>query len=134
MTTATATPVSSATRGRWVNIGLWTLQIIAAAAFFAAGSFKLTGAPMMVQIFDHIGVGQWFRIVTGVVEVIGATLLLVPRLAVFGGMLLAVTMIFAALTHLFVIGGNPAPAIVLFAITATIAWARRAQLGAVLGR
>ena len=134
MNIATATPVSSPARGRWVTIGLWTLQILAAAAFFAAGSFKLTGAPMMVQIFDNIGVGQWFRIFTGVVEVSGAALLLVPRLAAFGGLMLAVTMVFATLTHLFVIGGNPAPAIVLFAITATIAWARRAQLGAVLGR
>ena len=134
MSTATATPVSSSSRGRWVNIGLWTLQILAAAAFLAAGGFKLAGAPMMVQIFDQIGVGQWFRIVTGVVEVSGAALLLVPRCAALGGLLLAATMVVATLVHLFVIGGNPAPAIVLFAITATIAWARRAQLGAVLGR
>ena len=134
MTTATVTPASSSGRGRRATIGLWTLQILAAAAFFAAGGFKLVGAPMMVQIFDHIGAGQWFRIVTGVVEVSGAALLLVPRLAAFGGLLLAATMVVATITHLFVIGGNPAPAIGLFAITATIAWVRRAQLGAVLGR
>ena len=134
MSTAAATRVSSPSRGRWVNIGLWALQILAAAAFFAAGGFKLAGAPMMVQIFDQIGVGQWFRIVTGIVEVSGAALLLVPRRAALGGLMLAATMVVATLVHLFVIGGNPAPAIVLFAITATIAWARRAQLGAVLGR
>jgi hypothetical protein len=33
-------------------------------------------------------------------------------------------------THLFVIGGNPVPAIVLLLITATVAWARRSQLAA----
>ena len=121
-------------RGRALTITLWVLQVLAAAAFIAAGAFKLVGNPMMVQIFDHIGIGQWFRYDTGAVEVTGGILLLIPRLAAFGGLLLAVTMACATFTHLFVIGGNPAPAIVLFAITATIAWLRRDQLTAAIGR
>jgi uncharacterized membrane protein len=106
----------------------------AAAAFLAAGSFKLIGNPMMVEIFGQIGVGQWFRIVTGTVELVGGIALLIPRLAAFGGLLLATTMVFATLVHLFVIGGSPAPAVVLLAITATIAWLRRDQLRAVFAR
>ena len=128
-----APPVLSAqSRGRALTITLWTLQILAAAAFLAAGSFKLMGNPMMVQIFDHIGIGQWFRYVTGAVEVIGGVMLLVPALAAFGGLLLAVTMVCAIFTHLAVIGGNPLPAIVLFAMTATVAWLRRDRLRAAL--
>lgn len=50
-------------------IGSWILQGVAAAAFLAAGAAKLGGAAPMVQLFDQIGIGQWFRIVTGLVEV-----------------------------------------------------------------
>jgi putative oxidoreductase len=35
--------------------------------------------------------------------------------------------------HLFVVGGNPVPAIVLLLVTAGVAWVRRASFGAVLG-
>jgi uncharacterized membrane protein YphA (DoxX/SURF4 family) len=92
--------------------------------FLMAGTLKLTGNPPMVQMFGVIGLGQWFRYVTGTIEVVGAVLLLVPSLAVFGALALAVTMVGAIITHLFVIGGNPAVPIVLLAMNATIAWAR----------
>lgn len=112
----------------------WMLRLLAAAAFFAAGGAKLAGVPMMVSVFDHIGLGQWFRLVTGVVEVIGAIALLVPATVAFGGLLLGVTMVCAVLTHLFVIGGSPVPAAVLLLITATITWLHRARLAAVWPR
>ncbi|VUC78370.1 Uncharacterised protein [Raoultella terrigena] len=83
---------------------------------------------MMVAIFEHIGLGQWFRIVTGLVEVISAIALLIPSFAGLGGLVLAITMCFAILTHLFVIGGDPLPAIVLLLITAGIAWLNRADI------
>ncbi|WP_260954421.1 DoxX family protein [Pseudomonas citri] len=110
------------------------LRILAAVVFLSAGGAKLAGVPMMIEIFDKIGVGQWFRIVTGVVEVIGAIALLRSTSAVFGGLLLASTMLVAVLVHLFVIGGSPAPAIVLLFITATVTWLHRADFAAVLGR
>jgi uncharacterized membrane protein YphA (DoxX/SURF4 family) len=134
MNTTQTTTTATSQPSKLAKIGLWTLQILGAAAFVAAGGFKLAGAPMMVHVFDQIGIGQWFRLVTGVVEVAGGVLLLIPHLAGLGGLLLAVTMVFATGTHLFVIGGNPAPAIVLLLITATVAWARRSQLAALAGR
>ncbi|REM31572.1 DoxX family protein, partial [Mycobacterium tuberculosis] len=66
-----------------------------------------------VQVFDAIGFGQWFRYLTGLVEVGGALLLLVPATGFLGGLLLAATMVCAVATHLVLIGGNPAPAVVL---------------------
>jgi putative oxidoreductase len=111
----------------------WGLQILAALAFLAAGFFKLIGNPMMVDIFNQIGIGQWFRYVTGLVEVGGGLALLTAATAPFGAVLLAVTMVFAVLTHLFVIGGSPVPAIGLFAITAAIVWLRRGQVSRFLG-
>ena len=47
-------------------------------AFVAAGLAKLAGADMMVATFDAIGVGQWFRYVTGAIELGAAVLLWVP--------------------------------------------------------
>ncbi|AEF45465.1 DoxX family protein [Serratia sp. AS12] len=113
---------------RSVNAVSWSLRIFATVAFLAAGGAKLAGVPMMVEIFEHIGLGQWFRILTGLVEVSAAIALLIPAIAGLGGLLLAVTMIFAVLTHLFVIGGSPVPAIVLLLITAGIAWLNRATI------
>ena len=82
---------------------------------------KLTGATEMVQLFNAIGVGQWFRYVTGTIEVVSAVLLLVPSLAFFGAVALAVTMVGAVLTHRFIVGGNPALPVVLLVTTAAIA-------------
>ncbi len=133
MTTASIS-AAAGPASRWRRTGLWTLQIVPAAAFLTAGGFKLAGNPMMVQVFDQIGIGQWFRYVTGVVEIVGALAMLVPSSAAFGGALLAMTMLCAVGTHLFVIGGNPVPAIVLLLITASVAWLHRASFRAVLRR
>ena len=98
------------------------------------GVAKLAGVPQMVEIFDHIGFGQWFRYVTGAVEIIGGLLLLAPRTAMVGAALLLVTMVCAILTHLVLIGGNPAPALVLVILNAAILWLRRAQIAQLIGR
>jgi putative oxidoreductase len=88
------------------------LQILTAAAFLMAGFAKLSGQPMMVETFDRVGIGQWFRYVTGGLEIASAILLLIPRLTPVGAALLVCTMIGAVLTHLVLIGGSPVPAVV----------------------
>jgi putative oxidoreductase len=109
------------------TFALWLLQIGAAAIFLAAGLSKLASATAMVQMFDAVGVGQWFRYVTGSIEVTGALMLLVPGLASFGALALAAVMLGAIGTHLFVIGGNPSMPVVLLAATAYVAWTRSAE-------
>jgi hypothetical protein len=131
---STSFSAASAAPSRTVNIVSWVLRILAAAAFLAAGGAKLAGAPMMAGIYEQIGIGQWFRIVTGIVEVTGAIGLLIPASAAFAGLLLAVTMVCAVLTHLVVIGGSPLPAFALLAITGTVAWLHRASTEAALSR
>ena len=105
----------------------WILQVLVAAMFLFSGSLKLTGDPMMVQLFDAIGIGQWFRYATGTIEVGSALLLLVPSFALLGAAALAVTMIGAIITHLFIVGGSAAIPLVLLAATIAIAWLRRDQ-------
>jgi putative oxidoreductase len=107
-----------------LNLTIWGVQILTAFAFLAAGGSKLSGAPAMVDMFEKIGFGQWFRYVTGGLEVAGALLLLVPRTAAIGGGLLAAVMIGAVGTHLFLIGGSPVPAAVLLVLAVTVGWTR----------
>ena len=119
------TRFGSASTGKIINVGLWILQIGAAGMFLMVGFLKLSGDSQMVGLFDAIGLGQWFRYVTGSLEVLGAILLLVPRLSGLGALLLVGVMLGAVPTHLFVVGGNPLPAIILLIVTGVVAWGRR---------
>jgi putative oxidoreductase len=116
-------------RGRVALVALWITQIALAGMFLFAGGLKLSGTPEMVGLFDAIGIGQWFRYVTGSIEVVSAVALLVPSWTVFGALLLIPTMAGAVVTHLFIVGGSAVPATVLLIGSLAIAWARRGQLG-----
>jgi len=119
------TRLRSGSTGKIMNVGLWVLQIGAAGMFLMVGFFKLTGDPQMVALFDAIGLGQWFRYVTGSLEVLGAVLLLIPRLSGLGALLLMGVMLGAVPTHLFLVGGSPLSAIILLIVTGVVAWGRR---------
>ena len=125
---ATMPAAPAASRGRVALGALWILQVGVAGMFLLAGGMKLAGAPEMVALFDAVGVGQWFRYVTGSIEVVSALALLVPFLAPFGALLLVPTMVCAIATHLFIVGGSPMPATVLLVGSLGILWARRGQL------
>jgi uncharacterized membrane protein YphA (DoxX/SURF4 family) len=110
--------------GRGVNIVLWILQVLLAAAFFTAGASKLAGTEMMVGQFETIGLGQWFRYVTGALEIAAAILLVIPRKAGFGAVLLIPIMLGAAAAHLIVFKNSPAAPLVLLSLAAVVAWGR----------
>ncbi|MEE4454884.1 DoxX family protein [Novosphingobium resinovorum] len=84
-----STAPSSPTRASWTikRAVDWVIRILLALAFLAAGGAKVAGAPPMVAIFEQIGAGQWFRFVTGILEIVGG--LLVPRTSMWGALLLA---------------------------------------------
>jgi putative oxidoreductase len=108
-----------------LNIAVWGLQVLVALAFLAAGGSKLAGALPMVEAFAKIRIGQWLRVLTGILEVAGAVALLVPRAAFFGSLLLGCVMVGAVVAHLTVLGGSPVPAAVLLALAVTVAYLRR---------
>jgi putative oxidoreductase len=114
-------------RGRVAIIALWVTQLALAAMFLLAGGSKLVGAPAMVNLFAAIGLGQWFRYVTGAIEVSAAVALLIPSAAVFGTILLVPTMIGAAAANLF-LGQSPAVPLMLLLVAVAVAWSRRNQL------
>ena len=119
------TRFGSGSTGTIINVGLWILQIGAAGMFLMAGFAKLSGDPQMVGMFDAIGLGQWFRYLTGSFEVLGAILLLIPRLSGLGALWLAGVMLGAVAAHLFIIGGSPLMAIFLLIVVGLVAWGRR---------
>ncbi len=133
-TAITAHQTPALPRGRVALVALWLTQIALAGMFLFTGGLKLTGAPELVALFDAIGIGQWFRYVTGSIEVVSAVALLVPSWAAFGTLLLIPTMVGAVFTHLFIVGGSAVPATVLLTGSLVIAWARRDQLASVLSR
>ncbi len=116
---------SESAQNKWLNIGTWALQILMALVFLGAGAAKLAGAESMVEEFQKIGIGQWFRYVTGAIEICGAIALLIPRFSGFGALLLTGTMVGAAFTHLFVFNDSPVAPLVLFVPLMIIIWARR---------
>ena len=122
---AESTRLSSGSTGKVINVVMWVLQIAAAAMFLMVGFLKLSGNPQLVGLFEAIGLGQWFRYLTGTLEVTGAVLLLVPRLSGLGALMLFGVMIGAVITHLFIVGGNPLMAIILLVVTGVVGWGRR---------
>ena len=103
-------------------VGLWIFKGVIALAFLAFGSFKLTGAPMMVHEFDVIGLGQWFRYFTGAVEIGGAALLLVPATWRLGALALLGVSVGALVTQAFVLHGDVIHTVVLIILTGLMTW------------
>ena len=116
---------ASGSTGKLVNVVLWALQIAAAGMFLMVGFLKLSGNAQLVGLFEAIGIGQWFRYLTGTLEVLGAFLLLIPRTSGLGALMLAGIMICAVVTHVFIVGGSPLGATILLVVTGLVAWGRR---------
>ena len=72
--------------------------------FIGYGKFDNSPRGSWVQIFELIGLGQWFRIFTGVVQVTGGVLMLPRRTRTAGAALLACTMLGAAIVDVVVMG------------------------------
>lgn len=106
---------------------LHLLEFAMGALFLYLGGAKLLGSPAAVRLFHDIGWGQWFRYVTGVVEVTGGLLLVVPRLAGASALLLMTVMVVATGIELFVLHRPPVAATACLCAHGTIAWNRRAQ-------
>lgn len=107
---------------------LMAVKALLALAFVAAGGAKLAGVEMMVGIFEQIGAGQWFRYVTGLIEVAGAVLMWVPGRQALGAALLVCTMIGAVASHLLILGPSALPAAALGVLAAYVLYSHRDQV------
>jgi uncharacterized membrane protein YphA (DoxX/SURF4 family) len=128
--TASATPSPR----KALSIAAWIVSVPLALMLISAGTAKLRGVPMMVGLFEVIGIGQWFRYLTGALEVAGAAVLFVPRLSGVGALTLAGVMVGAIATHIFIVGGSFLVPALLLLTALFVAYARRDGIRALLGR
>jgi uncharacterized membrane protein YphA (DoxX/SURF4 family) len=119
----------SATRGaapgRPLTILRWCVQALLAFVFVNASWAKLMGQPEMVALFAAVGLGQWLRYVTGILELAGAGLILVPKTRRIGAALLVTIMLGALTAHLFILQVPPTTPGVLFLLSGFVRWGRR---------
>lgn len=110
---------------RYVILGV---RVGLAAIFLMAGWAKLSGNPMMVQVFATVGLGQWFRYLTGGLEVAGGMGLLNHHTSGPAAAGLAAIMVGAVLTHQVLLGGGATMPLVLLVfnlLVAAEAWRNR---------
>lgn len=111
------------------------LQVLLGAAFLAGGGATLAGAAYFKKEFARYGYPQWFRALTGAVEVVSALGLLAgvvyPALGALGGLLLAATMSGAVFTHVRIKDpvGQAAPAAVFLLLALVVVALRLPGLG-----
>ena len=100
---------------------LWFVQGLLALVFLGASTTKLIGRPDMIALFAAIGIGQWFRYVTGILELTGAVLILVPKTRRSGAGLLLAIMIGAIVVN-FSLDVSVIPPLVLLVLASFVAW------------
>ncbi|OMF21106.1 hypothetical protein BK133_28930 [Paenibacillus sp. FSL H8-0548] len=79
------------------------LQVILIAIFLLSGVGKIYGLPMHIDNFNRLRLPQWFRVVTGIVQLIGAAMFIIgfwkSDWAEIASLWLGITMIGAILAH-----------------------------------
>ena len=93
--------------------------------FVSVSWAKLVGKPEMVALFTAVGFGQWFRYVTGILELTGAVLIMLPKTRRIGSALLATIMLGALAAHLFILHVPPTTPGVLFLMAGFVVWGLR---------
>lgn len=109
------------TGGRQDVVISWILRLAVTGVFLSIGADKFNQHSMWVKLFEQIGLGQWFRYLTGILQIAGAVLVIVPRTFLIGIGILACTM--AGATAVWIVrfgapGNAVIPAVVFIALVA----------------
>ncbi|MGU3471246.1 DoxX family protein [Paenibacillus sp. D51F] len=122
-----------------MNIVVIVLQILLGAAFLGSGFSKVTGNKMQVDNFNALGLPQWFRVLTGLLQLAGAGALIagfwLPSWLEWGALLLAIIMFGAVFFHVKAGDsfGKAVPALVLTLLAAALLALRFSELSAFPG-
>ena len=128
--TATSKTVSS-TRSRVLNITLWTLQVLLAAAYLAHG-WMMVSPPAELLVLMNEQLGEGFRLFIGVAELLAAAGLILPGLTRILPSLTSLAaaglmIVMSSATILHVVRGESGSAVsaaVLFVLVTFVAYAR----------
>jgi putative oxidoreductase len=103
-----------------IDVTGWVLRLSAGVLFLTVGSEKFQAESYWVELFAEIGLGVWFRYLTGALQMTGGLLLLFPGTARVGAVLAGCTMAGAVAVHLFVLNTGLGAAIVPAALLAFV--------------
>lgn len=116
---------------KYVRTGVtWLLQLLLAVLMAGPGSQKFTGSTWE-RMFRVWGYPDGFYLVIGAIEVVGGIGLLVPKIASYSALMLAVVMAGAAATHIIHGDRNGVGEIVfmsLLIVVAVLRWRDRIRL------
>lgn len=108
---------------KFIKTALW---VVLGAMFLMAGGAKLMGSHSQVEHFAQWGYPLWFLYLTGIIEVGGGICLFIPKAQFYGIVVLSLTMVGAALTHLRAHEMNAFPVpVVLLCLLVLLAWSMR---------
>ena len=82
----------------------WALRLLAALIMLQTLYFKFTGHEQSVKLFTQLGMEPWGRIAVGIMELIAATLILIPATTGLGAALGVGLMSGAIFFHLTSLG------------------------------
>ncbi len=102
------------------------LSVMVASLFVWAGGNKLSGSEQSIAGFQKMGFPFWFVYFIGFLEVIGAVMIVIPKVRAYGAGILASVMIGAIVTHIVFQGiatiGFP---LAVFLVAVAIGWFSR---------
>lgn len=88
------------------NIISWILRLTVAIILLQTLYFKFTAHPDSVHIFSALGVEPWGRISLGIIELITAILILIPKTKIIGMINSLGIILGAVFSHILVLGVN----------------------------
>src|SRR5262249_41216234 len=71
-------------RGWFDHVRKWWPRLAVGLLFFFVGKSKLGARSGWIKTFERIGFGQWFRYLTGAIQMVGAIAVLIPRIFLCG--------------------------------------------------
>lgn len=112
----------------WLNRLSWALQIALSGVFLNAAFRKFTGHVVPVETFQALGMDPWFRYIIGSLELAGGMGLLIRPLSGLAAAGLALVMVGAIGTHLFLVPDSILPASVLLIALLLVAVGRKDEI------
>jgi len=77
----------------------WAIAVLLAVIFFGVGVAKLLSHHMFVMMFDALELPRWFMYVTGVIEIVVAGALMIPKSVFLGAIGVICLMLGALIVH-----------------------------------
>ncbi len=110
------------------KIGTWVISILLGASFILAGWPKIMPNESMLNRFESWGYSANFTVLIGLLELAAGILVLIPRAAFYGAIVIVVLMLGAVYTHVSTQIGSPLFAIIYFGMAVGLIFQRAPKL------